>query len=207
MGSNGVVKMIGNLVPSGARAANFAVALVPNFRNKSASLFSIALFLETFFRKGLKTESAKVSPERQFESFSVVSLMKDVQLVTCLVATSAFNSYVDPTVAIVGAMVLFHPGMWGKIAEYTSTNKHLSLPPFTSYEQIRADRPSLYMMLRCMMTTAYVAAKVIQSLAVGVVAEKTFKAGVRGSVQFVVSAALLSLTFYNVLNRRELAPL
>lgn len=202
--------MIGNLVSSGERAAHFAAALVPNFGNKSASLFSIALFLETFFRNGLQTESTKKLSQN--DRFSFVSLLKDVQLATCLVATSAFNSYVDPTVAIVGAMVLSRPEVWYQMAMYTSAQvrtiiiKEESEVKWTvvTCEQVRADRPSLYLMLRCCMSIAYIAATVIQSLAVGVVAEKTFKAGVGGKVQFVVSAALLSLSFYNVLNRREL---
>ena len=154
----------------------------------SALGFVSSLLAETYFRVNAHSLS-------RLDLLTCISFMKLLQIIPCLKANPALSSYRTfiPTVILTTGLS-FHLSfsMLGQVLR--------------EYPMMKSDRPPLIAFVACAKEIVNIASKVIQSFAVGVVAQKMFTGRTEGKIKIVVTTVLLGLSALNIYflsNNRE----
>ncbi len=171
---------------------NAATALVPNFGKVSAIGFTVGLLLETFFRP-----SASSQQHRTRSALAFIQFEKSFQS-----AQIAMNYFDSPRTKIMGSCLaggLQLPVVHNRLVRLTGVNAFGNNKTL-HYTQIEADRPALVSFVQVAGEMVNIASKILGSLATGLIVQKMVTGDTTGKIRFVVTAALLALSAWNVKN-------
>ncbi len=186
------MKMIAGVLPCVLHYANAATNLVPDYGKKHVCLFAAALFVETSLRFSNDGDALKK-----------IFFWKGPQIISCLLANSAFNSsYRVAIPTVVSTLALSTSGFYNVVANLSQVVKINNV----TVASLNAERPPLISIFASAMEVANIASKIINSLAVGLVVQKAFTGQTEGKIRVVVSAALLLLSALNIYHRLEISP-
>jgi hypothetical protein len=176
--------------------ANSITANVPHYGKLAAITFVVTLLFEV---------SARMSKKADVEArLGTIGGMKGMQLANLAhqIKSFSFNtSYpLANRILSTGANSLACLGI-GIVSGILSSRANEA--QVTRGEQLKRgavilDRPPVVVILASVFEIANVASKVINSCATGIVAQKMWSGGTTGKIRFVVTTALLALSFWNI---------
>jgi len=186
--------MVNPIMPYVDRATN----LVPNFGKGNALVFTVGLFLETLQRSHM-TEDTDCSRK----NITRLQILKATQSLVVMHGGSGsrIRKYVASPLLSFGLQL---PVVHDQIIKFTNVHHFKSPNQMLHYNQLTADRPVFVSFFKVAGEVVNIASKVIGSLATGLVVQKMVTGGPTGKIRFVVSAALLALSAYNVSIYRQI---
>ena len=185
--------MVSRIMPYVDRPTN----LVPNFGKGNALLFTAGLLAETLRRftmtKGTDYNRKNISWLQTFKATQSLAISFGG-------SGSHIRKFVAGPLLFLGFQL---PVVHDQIIKFTKPYSFTHYPTL-HFTQIEAYRPHLICFVKMVGEVVNIVSKVVGSLATGLVVQKMVTGGPTGKIRFVVSAALLALSAYNVSIYRQI---